>query len=236
MKKKPIITIIICLVIVGIGVGALLLAKGVKSEMGGLKGGFNNKNSTNSQETANDTVKELADVTLDWWELYNPNGFDTLTAVITNPNSIAVDVSYDVVYYKNGKEVARSEDFANFSIMPNGKSIVWANFDIPKNNEVDDVKLEKITTTETNYPPIDGKYSRVGLIGNEETLEFEFEKKPTLATIHFLLYNDNNKNGKFDKGEIVVVGDDSIMEQKGKAKFEVDVFSFTNYDVYFTAY
>lgn len=236
MKKKNIVILISCLTIIAIGVGALFLAKGVKSEMNGIT----NKNKTSSQEKTNDNIEndeeKLVDVTLDWWELYNPNGFDTLTALITNPNNIAVDVSYDVVYYKNGKEVARNKDFANFSILPKGKSVVWANFDIPKSSDVDEVKLEKIITEKTKYPPIDGKYKRVGLIDNEETLEFEFEKKPTLATINFILYNDYNKNGKFDKGEIVVVGTDSILEQKGKASFDVDVFSYTNYEVYFSAY
>lgn len=178
----------------------------------------------------------LREPILEWWELYNPNGFDTLTAALRNPNDIPVDVTYDVVYYKDGAEVARSEAFANFSLLPGGSSLVWANYDIPKSTDADEIRLENVIVTEAYDAPIDGSYEFVGVTDGNAYFDFTFDRKPTLATINFLLYNDKNQNGQFDKGEIVVVGSDSLMEQTGRVSFETDVFAYTDYEVYFTAY
>lgn len=188
------------------------------------------------EENVTNTSSELVAPAMEWWDLYNPNGFDTFTAVIKNTNSVPVDVSYDLVYYKDGKEIGRSEYFTNFSILPGKKDIIWANFDIPKSEDVDDVKMENVTVTEATYGAIDGKYEYLGTDGNEALFNFEFDSKPTLATITFLLYNDNNGNGQCDKGEIVITSIAPLMEKSGTVSFDTDVFSYTDYEVYFTAY
>ncbi len=196
-------------------------------------------NSSGKQEPANGTentdVAELAAPTLEWWELYNPNGFDTITGVIENPNDIAVDVSYDLVFYKDGAAFLKLEDFANFSILPHGRDILWANVNIPKSTDADDVKLENAVVTKSAYPPIDGKYEYVGTTDGKAFFDFEFERKPQLADITFLLYNDENGNNRFDKGEIVVTSTASLMEQTGRVSFETNVYDYTDYEVFFTA-
>lgn len=179
---------------------------------------------------------ELAAPVMEWWELYNPNGFDTVTAVIVNPNDVPIDVSYDLVYYKGGEEVARNEYFSNFDILPGHKDIIWANVDIPKSTDADDVKMENVTVSESYYAPIDGKYEYLGTADGEEQFEFTFESKPTLATITFLLYSDDNNNGQFDKGEIVVTSIASLTEQTGRVSFEASGYPYTDYEVFFTAY
>ena len=188
------------------------------------------------EETTPAALAELAAPIMEWWELYNPNGFDTFTAVIKNTNSIPVDVSYDLVYYKDGEEVGRSEYFTNFSILPGKKDIIWANFDIPKSEDVDDVKMENVTVTEATNGAIDGNYEYLGIDGNEALFNFEFDSKPTLATITFLLYNDNNGNGQCDKGEIVITSIAPLMEKSGTVSFDTDVVPYTDYEVYFSAY
>lgn len=187
-------------------------------------------------DPVNDHPAELAAPVMEWWELYNPNGFDTLTAVISNPNDVPIDVSYDLVYYKDGAEVARNEHFSNFSILPGHKDIIWANYDIPKSTDADDVKMENVTVSESYDTPIDGKYEYIGTTDGEAYFDFTFESKPTLATIWFVLYSDKNQNGQFDPGEIVVTSTASLMEQTGRVSFETDVFSYTDYEVFFTAY
>lgn len=187
-------------------------------------------------DPVNDHPAELAAPVMEWWELYNPNGFDTLTAVISNPNDVPIDVSYDLVYYKDGAEVARNEYFSNFSILPGHKDIIWANYDIPKSTDADDVKMENVTVSESYDTPIDGKYEYIGTTDGEAYFDFTFESKPTLATIWFVLYSDKNQNGQFDPGEIVVTSTASLMEQTGRVSFETDVFSYTDYEVFFTAY
>ena len=200
----------------------------------------NNTNNTNSTNTnsENNTISDNLEFTapvLEWWDLYNPNGFDTITAVIRNDNDASIDVSYDLVYYKDKKEIARSEGFSNFNILPKHKDIVWANFNIPKAGDVDEIRMENVVVTKSYYGAIDGKYEYLGTTDGEARFKFEFEKKPKLANISFVLYSDKNGDKKCGKGEIIVVMTDSIMEQVGEVSFDVEGYDFTDYEVYFTA-
>lgn len=179
---------------------------------------------------------ELKEPVMEWWELYNPNGIDTFTAVISNPNDVPIDVTYDVAYYKDGSEVARSEGFYNSNILPGHRELISGNWDIPESSKADNVTLENVFVSKSYYEPIDGKYEYAGVVDNHAVFDFEFESKPTLASIWFVLYNDINGNGSFDKGEIVAVSSDSLTEQTGQVSFATDVFDYTNFDVFFNAY
>ncbi len=178
---------------------------------------------------------QLQDVTLESWELYNPNGFDTLTAVISNPNAEAIDVTYDVVYFKDGAEVARNKDYTGFSLLPNSRNIVWANWDVPASGEADEVKLDNIKVSKAYYKPINGKYEYAETTGGEVFFDFTFDSKPELAEITFLLYNDDNENGCYDQGEIVVTSTASLMEQSGRVSFTAEGYAYTDYEVFFIA-
>ncbi len=195
----------------------------------------NGENGENGENGGGDS-EELASPVMEWWELYNPNGFDTFTGVIYNPNNTPVDVTYDLVYYKGGKEVARSEGWFCHGILSKGKHLAWGNWDIPKSSDADDVKLENVIVSEAYYKPIDGKYEYVGTTDGVAFFDFTFDSKPTLATITFLLYSDKNGNKKFDKGEIVVTSTDSLMEKTGRVSFSTAGYDWTDYEVYFSAY
>lgn len=190
----------------------------------------------NAEPAAADAAAELKAPVMNWWELYNPNGFDTLTAELYNPNDIAVDVCYDLVYCKDGTEVARSEYFASFSMLPGQKALVWANDGIPKKEDADTIRMENVTVTEAAYPPVNGTYEDLGVTDGKRFFEFTFDETPTLANIMFLLYSDSNGNGQFDKGEIVVTSTAALTEQIGTVSFETEVYAYTDYIVYFTAY
>ena len=95
-------------------------------------------------DAAGDNTAELAAPIMEWWELYNPNGFDTVTAAIVNPNDVPIDVSYDLVYYKDGEEVARNEYFTSFGILPGHKDLIWANYDI-KEETIDKMSANYLT-------------------------------------------------------------------------------------------
>lgn len=192
-------------------------------------------NQADNHADSTDT-EQLKDPVLEWWQLYNPNGFDTITGVISNPNKVAIDVTYDLVYYKGGKEVHRNEMFSNFSISPEHEDVLWANVDIPKSEDVDDVKMENIIVGKAYYEPISAKYEFAEAIDGKAYFDFEFEKKPTVGTVWFLLYNDNNNNEKLDKGELIVTSLASTLEQKDRLYFDADVFPYTDYEVYYNAY
>ncbi len=188
-------------------------------------------------DTADDENRTVAlkEPKLDWWEIYNPNGFNTLTAAITNLNKEAIDVSYDVVYYKDSKEVARSEHITNIGVMPGKQDVTWSDYNIPESSDVEEVKLENMKVSKTSHTPITGKYEHVGKEDGKELFDFTFDKKPTLATITFLLYNDKNKNQQFDKGEIVTTCVTSLTEQTGRVYFEPAGYDYTDYEVFFNA-
>lgn len=237
--KKGILITIGCLVAFASLVVGLKIANDSNNKTQNTTNGAQDIISQNESAEGQNSQEEnakLEDPSMEWWELYNPNGFNTVTAKIINHNKIAIDVSYDLVFYKNGKEVSRIEDCLNESIAPEHEDIIWANFDVPSSAEADDVKMENIQTTETIYEPVEGSYEYLGVTDGEAQYKFEFEKPIEIATVWFLEYNDNNKNGKFDKGEIVVVGLNNLLKQKDIASTDTDVFSSTNRDVIFKAY
>lgn len=218
MKKKGILLIGGAIACIAVLTGTLIML--LKSDNG---------------VTSEDDGPELIAPVMEWWDLYNPNGMNTITAVIRNDNNVAVDVSYDLVYYKNGNEVGRSEEFTNFGILGKGKDVVWANVGIPQADEVDEIKMENVMVAEAYKEAIDGKYEYLGVTDGEAMFRFQFDKKPALANIMFILYNDNNSNKKCDKGEIVVTSNDAIMEQTGEASFSTEGYDFTDFEVHFNA-
>lgn len=237
--KKGILITIGCLVAFASLVVGLKIANDSNNKTQNTTNGAQDIISQNESAEGQNSQEEnakLEDPSMEWWELYNPNGFNTVTAKITNHNKIAIDVSYDLVFYKNGKEVSRIEDCLNESIAPEHEDIIWANFDVPSSAEADDVKMENIQTTETIYEPVEGSYEYLGVVDGEAQYKFKFKKPIEIATVWFLEYNDNNKNGKFDKGEIVVANLNSLLEQEDIANTDIDIFPSTNRDIIFKAY
>ena len=179
---------------------------------------------------------ELLAPVMEWWELYNPNGFDTVTALISNPNNVAIDVSYDLVYYKDGKEVARNEMFSNYGILAGQKDVIWANYDIPKSVDVDDVKMENVYVSESTIAPINGTIELDGIGTNCELYFLPiFDSTPSSIKAWFVFYDDVNNNDKLDKGEFAFVGDGNYIVEDRWMCVE-PLAHYTDFDIYFTAY
>ncbi|MCQ2091549.1 MAG: membrane lipoprotein lipid attachment site-containing protein [Fibrobacter sp.] len=195
----------------------------------------NNKNGSFDKPENNDASEALKDPILEWCQLYNPNGFNTITCIVTNPNKVDIDITYDMVFYKDGKEVHRDEEWANFNIAPNRSDVIWDNFDIPDSTEVDEVKMENIFTGKSYYPSVKAEIEFSHADEDNTYFSVKHKEKPTLTTIWFLLYNDNNKNNKCDKGELVVTSLASTTEKEDTVYFE-NFENFTNYEIYYTSY
>jgi len=185
---------------------------------------------------AADPGSSLKTPEIEWWELYDPNGFDTFTALVYNPNDVDVDFSYDIVFLKGGKEVGRLEYGYNDCIPAGGQDIIWDNSDIPKHSEVDDIRVENVAVNEAFFPSIGGSFEFEGVREGDAYYNFTFDRQPTLATIWFLLYNDDNGNAVYDSGEIAVMSFTSMTEQTGSVYYETDVIPATNCEVFFKAY
>ena len=200
--------------------------------------GCGEKETYNDNKNNNDTkeIIKLKDPIVEWCQLYNPNGFDTITCVISNSNKVDIDVTYDLVYYKDGKEVARNEDFTNFSVSSKHNDVIWANVDIPKSMDVDEVKMENIKVLESQYKSIDAEIKYLETVDDEAYFQVKHDKKPTLSNIIFLLYNDENKNKKCDKGELVVVSIADASEKEDKVSFVTSGYNYTDYEIYYNAY
>lgn len=224
MKNKilcGLLAIMLCLTLTGCG----------KKENNNENNNLNNNESNLSEE--NISLKEPI---MEWCELYNPNGFNTITCVVSNPNNVDIDFTYDLVFYKDGKEVSRQEDWAKFQISPKHKDIIWGNVDIPSSKDVDEVQMENITVSKAYHESIDAEIKYIETIDDEAYFSVKHDKKPTLSNITFLLYNDKNKNKKCDKGEVVVTSNADTMEKEDKVSFVTEGYDYTDYEIYYNAY
>lgn len=178
----------------------------------------------------------LKEPVLLWCDLYNPNGFNTVTGLLSNPNSVPVDVIFDLVYYKDGVEVYRSVEFGCNSVSPTHPSMVWDNWELPNPEDVDEIKMENVYVFEAYYPSVDGTFEKDREDDSDVYYKFSFEKQPTLANVWFLFYNDDNKNGQPDGGETVVTSYGSIIGDQTEVSYEKGVFDYTDVAVYYDAY
>lgn len=197
----------------------------------------NNLNNNVDNDTSSTEVStNLKEPVVEWCQLYNPNGFDTITCIVSNPNKVDIDITYDLVFYKDGKEISRQEDWSNFQISPNHDEIIWGNVGIPKSTVVDEVKMENITVSKAYYESIEAEIKYVETIDDEAYFSVKHNKKPNLNNITFLLYNDDNKNKKCDKGELVVTSIANTSEKEDKVYFITEGYNYTNYEIYYNAY
>ena len=222
MKKRKIFLLMLCL---------FLLVGCSNKEKNNENNNLNNNESNPEEENIS-----LKDPIVEWCELYNPNGFDTITCVISNPNKVDIDFTYDLVFYKDGKEISRQEDWSKYQISSEHKDIIWGNHDIPKSIDVDEIKMENITVSKSYYESIDAEIKYIETIDDEAYFSVKHDKKPTLSNITFLLYNDKNKNKKCDKGELVVTSIADTMEKEDKVSFVTEGYDYTDYEIYYNAY
>ena len=125
MKKRKIFLLMLCL---------FILVGCSNKENNNENNNLNNNESNPEEENIS-----LKDPIVEWCELYNPNGFDTITCVISNPNKVDIDFTYDLVFYKDGKEVSRQEDWSKYQISSKHDDVIWGNVGIPNSIDVDEV-------------------------------------------------------------------------------------------------
>lgn len=181
---------------------------------------------------------DVKEPVIDFWEIYNPNGIITFSAVLSNPNAFDIDITFDVVYYKNGKEVARSNDWWANSMSPSHGTLIWGNWEIPKPAEVDEVRLDVSYVGAACSPAIETKYKLAETTASQAFYDFTFASEPSVITVWFALYNDSNGNGRLDKGEIVTCWLESSSSGDLKQRFshDTDFTSYTNVEVYYNVY
>lgn len=198
---------------------------------------------TNGNTGNNDTEEvKLKDIDVEWCRLYNPNGFNTITCEFSNPNDIDVDISYDVVFYKDGKEVGRSETLSYASFSPKHKGLAWANYGLPDEKDVDEIKVENMHVSKAYYKSIDAKIEHIGITGTEDYFKIRYDEKPTIGYLFFFLYKDSNKNGKCDPEELNVTDieytdgiEDTVSVDTNVvgSKYGID---YDSYEIFYNAY
>lgn len=204
--------------------------------------GDNNSIDNGVNDNNNETSTNLRNPEIEWCQLYNPNGFDTVTCVIKNPNNEDIDVLYDLVFYKDGKEVSRQEEFSNIGMSSKHNDVIWANVDIPSSKDADEVRMENIKVYKTNYNLVNAEIKYTETIGNQAYFSVKHDTKPTLSTIWIFMYNDKNNNKKCDKDELVITEIQSVMEKETKISLDTDVVNsvygidYNNYEIYYNAY
>lgn len=191
-------------------------------------------NDVNSTDVKN-TEDKLKDPVLKWCQVYNPNGFNTITCVLSNPNDVDIDVSYDLVYYKDGEEVARSEYYTNFQVSPKHDDVIWGNVGIPSPSKVDEVKMENITVTPASRDSIEADIKYLESVDGSMYFSVKHKEDIEINYITFFLYNDINKNKKCDEGELVVTSSDSVLDKEGKVSFDIEGYEYTDYEIFYNA-
>lgn len=222
MKKFLLLTLSLCL--------GMLLFAGCASDSA------NDNNDDYRYSNEYEESLNLEDPILEWYQLYNHNGFNTFTGVLSNPNDCDIDTTYDIVFYKDGNEVSRIEYCLANNVSPKHNELLWANSNIPKASDVDEVRLENFATDFAFNDSIDATYE---LVSNDEVIgeyKFKFDKKPVVASVSFLLYKDLNKNKKCDSGEVVITSISSSFEKEDTFSYDAESYDYDSVEVYYNAY
>lgn len=202
---------------------------------------INEKNDQEKNINKGDDKKQLKDIKIEWCKLYNPNGFDTITCKLYNPNDVNVDASYDVVLYKNGKEVYR-EGLMNNNFASNSYDWLWSNNSYPKSEAVDEIKLENVYVTEEYYKSIKAKIEHVGITGNQDYFKIKYDKEPVNGYLFFFLYKDINKNGKCEANELNITEIEYTDGKEDTVSVDTDVIGskygidYDSYEIFYNAY
>ena len=145
----------LCLLLAGIMVLSLA-ACGSASSGGQESSGAAQSNETKNSETPSSPSQEkLSEPALAEWQIANINGFNTLFTSFTNNNNVAIDASYNVVFYKEGKELQKGQDCMFICLAPGKTHIGFDNWGIPA--DADEIKVEFTSVTESSYKPVDVK-------------------------------------------------------------------------------
>lgn len=243
MKKRLILVISLFVVMVMILVGcgknennqALNQGESNSQTKKGQDNTGSDISSDDNTEDGNPGNEELKEPIMTFCQLYNPNGFNTVTGFLKNPNNVDIDVSYDIVFYKDGNEVHR-DNYMNCNISPNHEDIIWGNYGLPNPEEVDEIKLENMEVSPSNYESIDAKIELNRVDDSKAYYDCVFAKEIEMANIWFVLYNDTNKNDEVDEGEIVGTSVHSLINGENEAYFETNVTPYEKVKVYYNAY
>lgn len=181
-------------------------------------------------------ASDLKEPELLWCQLYNPNGFNTVTGLIYNPNSVDIDISYDLVFFKDGKEVRREEAYSSNNIGAGSTDVLWANWELPNPEDVDDIKMENVYVGKAYTPNINGSYVLDHEDDDEVYYKFSFDSRPMLTDIWFVFYNDDNKNGQPDNGEIVVTEYHGLIGDEDTVSYTKGIYNYSDVSMYFRAY
>lgn len=202
-----------------------------------LSGCNNNQNNNaaneNNQNEQNISLKEPI---LNWCQLYNPNGFNTITCVITNPNNEDIDITYDLVFYKDGKEVDRKDSYSNFQVSNKHNEVIWSNSNILSNEKVDEIKMENIIVSPASKKSINAEIKYKETIENEIYFIIKHEKTPTIDNVTIFLYKDKNNNDICDKGELVITDTYTSTSIEDTFSIETDGIDYDSYEIYYNAY
>ena len=121
----------------------------------------------------------------------NPNGFNTLFVQLHNPNSVAIDFTFDAEFIKDGQVVGNANGMY-FNVLPkNEDCMTWSNWGIPANP--DEIRITNMEYDAAYYQPV-----KMELIKEVEgpgyvTLGFRTDKDFQYEADVDLVYYRNNR-------------------------------------------
>lgn len=121
----------------------------------------------------------------------NPNGFNTLFVQLHNPNGIAIDLNFDVEFYKDGQMIGSAEDLYYISLPKNDDCMIWSNWEIPA--DPDEIKITNWEFDVAYYQPVEMAITKEEVGPDYVDLGFRTEKDFQFEAGVNLVYYKNNE-------------------------------------------
>ena len=121
----------------------------------------------------------------------NPNGFNTLFVQLHNPNGIAIDLNFDVEFYKNGQMIGSANGMYFDALPKYDDCMLWANWEIPANP--DEIRITNLEYVAAFYQPVEMELIKEVEEPGYVTLGFRTNKDFQFAADVEVVYYRNNR-------------------------------------------
>lgn len=128
-------------------------------------------NETAGDEGKTDIKAEIKDPVLNWWRTDDyGTGIRSVTLEFTNPNTVPVDVDFNIRFFSGGEQVGYAESYYINCFGAGTETICWGNWEIP---QADRIEIEWNCVAESVYEPKEVKIVKEEDRGNGVYVAFE---------------------------------------------------------------
>lgn len=131
---------------------------------------------------------ELEDLQLEWYAIKTNTGIPTFVAELVNPNPVAVDVTFDVNYFKGGENVKLRDGLFVNCLDAGERVMVWDTWEIPA--DADDVSLDFTYLEPSSYEVVPARATDVQERANGLDLKLKTDGDFADMELEIAYFND----------------------------------------------